>query len=41
MGRNAWKGIVGREKIYNNLFTGVEKDTAPKKIKFFVSLRRD
>ncbi len=28
MGRNAWKGIVGREKIYNNLFTGVEKDTA-------------
>lgn len=28
MGRNAWKGIVGREKIYNNLFAGVEKDTA-------------
>lgn len=28
MGR--WKGIIGREKIYNNLFTGVGKDTAPK-----------
>lgn len=26
MGR--WKGIVGREKIYNNQFKGVEKDTA-------------
>lgn len=28
MGRNAWKGIVGREKIYNNQFKGIEKDTA-------------
>lgn len=28
MGRNAWKGIIGVEKIYNNHFAGLEKDTA-------------